>query len=114
MIPLQGLSLYGIYEGGILEGTEGLGREITFTLGQKNLQINTIYLQITPASSGAETGDCWEVFFSNKIWGEPADQFALGKFVSVSTGSGSTSFNLNADTAVEQDELFTVPIYDGL
>ena len=97
-----------ISEGTVASGSQGIGREITFTVLQLNPTLQTVFLRISPSSEGAKPGDFWETFFTNIIGGEPAEEFGLGTFVNVESGSGQASFFLNADTAVEQDEKFTV------
>jgi hypothetical protein len=103
-----------ISEGTVASGTQGIGREITFTVLQPNPTLQSVFLRISPSSEGAEPGDFWETFFTNIIGGEPAEEFGLGTFVNVESGSGQASFFLNADTAVEQDEEFTVSIFDSV
>lgn len=59
-----------------------------------------------------QTGDFWDNFWSNKVGGEPADQFALSGFLSVEP-SGRFSVQLNADTVAEGSEMFEIRVYES-
>jgi Ca2+-binding RTX toxin-like protein len=97
-----------VAEGSSSSGTQGSGRQVTFTFTQSPQTLLTVYVQIVPSSG--QTADFWDNFWSNKIGGEPADQFALSKFVSAS--GGTFSVNLNADSFSEGDEAFRVLIFE--
>ena len=98
-----------VAEGDPASGSEGSGRAITFTFTEAPQTIYTVYVQIAPLSG--QTTDFWDNFWSNKIGGEPADQFALSKFVSAS--GGTFTVNLNADSFSEGDETFKVLVYQS-
>lgn len=98
----------------ILEGTpdggsEGIGDQITFTVYQTNPSLEYVWLQLSPVSS--ETDLFWETFASNVIGGEATS--TVSTFVDVSSGSGEVTFNLAADTYVENDANFVARVYDS-
>ena len=70
-----------VYEGTLPGAEEGSGNQISFSINQIDPQIRSVYVALKPASG--QTTDFWDNFWSNKIGGEPADQFALGTFKSV-------------------------------
>lgn len=98
-----------VAEGDPASGSQGSGRAITFTFTQSPQTIYTVYVKVVPISG--QTADFWDNFWSNYIGGEPADQFALSKFVSAS--GGTFTVNLNADTFSEGDETFRVLVYQS-
>jgi hypothetical protein len=89
---------------------EGSGNQISFTINQVDPQIRSVYVALQPATG--QTTDFWDNFWSNKIGGEPADQFALGTFKSVDGGPVTVSYTLNADSAVEESENFVFSVYE--
>lgn len=101
-----------VVEGNASTGDQGSGQEITFTISQSLQTLRSVYVQIVPVSG--QTVDFWDNFWSTKIAGEPADQFALSNFVSLTDGVGSFRVNLNADTFAEGDETFVVLVFEGL
>lgn len=98
-----------VAEGSLASGNEGSGRQITFTFTQTPQTLRTVYVQVAPITG--QTQDFWDNFWSSKISGEPADQFALSTFVSAA--GGVFSVNLNADTYAEGDEQFAVRVYES-
>ena len=98
-----------VYEGTLPGAEEGSGSQISFTINQIDPQIRSVYVALEPASG--QTTDFWDNFWSNKIGGEPADQFALGSFKPVDGGPVTVSYTLNADSAVEEDETFVFSVY---
>jgi hypothetical protein len=99
-----------VYEGTLPVAEEGSGNQISFTINQIDPQIRSVYVALKPATG--QTTDFWDNFWSNKIGGEPADQFALGTFKSVDGGPVTVSYTLNADSAVEENETFVFSVYE--
>ncbi|PZO66465.1 MAG: hypothetical protein DI498_07460 [Paracoccus denitrificans] len=100
-----------VMEGDLALGKQGAGASLTFTIEQASPSIRTVYVQIIPVSG--QTADFWDSFFSNKIGGEPADKFALSRFVSVEP-SGEFTVSLTADTVGEPDETFEIRVYEDM
>ena len=100
-----------VYEGTLSGAEDGSGNQISFTINQIDHQIRTVYVALQPATG--QTTDFWDNFWSNKIGGEPADQFALGTFKSVDGGPVTVSYTLNADSVVEENETFTFSVYEN-
>lgn len=98
-------------EGTVASGSQGAGRNLTFTIEQSPVQIRTVYVQVVPVVGN--TGDFWDDFWSNNVNGSPADQFALSSFVPV-TPSGQITVTLNADNFAEPDQVFEVRIYESV
>jgi Ca2+-binding RTX toxin-like protein len=99
-----------VVEGSAPDGVGGPGRQLTFSLTQNPVSIKTVYVQIVPLSG--QTEDFWDNFWSNKVDGEPADQFALSSFVNVES-NGTFSVLLNADSLSEGDEEFEIRVYES-
>jgi len=99
-----------VYEGTLPGAEEGSGNQISFSINQIDPQIRSVYVALKPASG--QTTDFWDNFWSNKIGGEPADQFALGTFKSVDGGPVTVSYTLNADRAIEENETFVFSVYE--
>lgn len=95
-----------VLEGSIQGKVQGGGEEISFLVEEKVPTLKGFYYKVEPASS--QTEDFWEYFFSNRIDGEPADDFAISSF-----GRFGSEFSehLNADSYLEGDEGFFVSIY---
>ena len=100
-----------VYEGTLSGAEEGSGNQISFTSNQIDPQIRSVYVALKPATG--QTTDFWDNFWSNKIGGEPADQFALSTFKSVDGGPATITYTLNADSAVEDDETFIFSVYES-
>ncbi len=96
-----------VTEGTVPNGSQGAGATISFSITQSPAIYRTIYVQITPING--QTSDFWDTFWSNLIGGEPADEFALSKFYSLS--GGTLTFQLNADIAAEGNETFAIRLY---
>ena len=99
-----------VYEGTLPVAEEGSGNQISFTINQIDPQIRSVYVALKPATG--QTTDFWDNFWSNKIGGEPADQFALGSFKSVDGGPVTVTYTLNADSVVEENEIFVFSVYE--
>ncbi|MRX52345.1 hypothetical protein GI374_18690, partial [Paracoccus sp. S-4012] len=99
-----------IVEGTVASGSDGAGRTITFVIQQYPVQYRTVYVQVVPITG--QTGDFWDSFWSNRVGGEPADQFALSSFVGVEP-NGYFSVTLNADAIQEDDEIFEIRVYEN-
>ena len=99
-----------VYEGTLPDAEEGSGNQISFSINQIDPQIRSVYVALKPASG--QTTDFWDNFWSNKIGGEPADQFALGTFKSVDGGPVTVTYTLNADSVVEENETFVFSVYE--
>ena len=99
-----------VYEGTLSGAEEGGDNQISFTINQIDPQIRSVYVALQPASG--QTTDFWDNFWSNKIGGEPADQFALGTFKSVNGGPVTVTYTLNADSVVEENETFVFSVYE--
>lgn len=97
-----------VAEGSLASGTGGSGRQITFTFTEAPQTLRTVYVQVVPITG--QTQDFWDNFWSTKLSGEPADQFALSTFVSAA--GGVFAVNLNGDTSAEDDEQFAVRVYE--
>lgn len=114
-----------VIEGTHATSTEGGGYRIEFSVQQKVQEYKDLYISIDPIVDysdpyfsdpsvsvyGPSASDFWEYFFSNKVNGEPKEQFWLG-------GTYSDLFGphhefLNADTFVEADETFMVSVYES-
>ena len=100
-----------VYEGTLSDTDEGSGGEISFTINQVDPQIRSVYVALQPLSG--QTTDFWDNFWSNKIGGEPADQFALSTFKSVDGGASTVTYTLNADSNIEENETFLLSIYES-
>lgn len=107
-------SLFGnaVMEGSVADGQEGLGSVISFYINQDPVDIRTVITRIEPISGSY--ADFWDTFWSNRIGGEPADEFALSGSASVETGLSVVSFQLNADQIHEGNEDFRLAIYADL
>ncbi|WP_084450796.1 calcium-binding protein [Gemmobacter nectariphilus] len=101
-----------VIEGTLNDKVQGSGRTITFYIEQLAPEFRTVYVEIQPSTGHTE--DFWDNFWSNKIGGEPADQFALSKYVSVDGVAGVFSMTLNADTFPEGIETFRLVVYSGV
>jgi Ca2+-binding RTX toxin-like protein len=99
-----------VVEGTVSSGIEGVGAFLQFDIHQEAVTLRTVYIQVVPNSGQPE--DFWDNFWSNYVDGEPADLFALSKFMSVEP-SGSFGVYLNADTFSEGAETFSVNIYEN-
>ena len=99
-----------INEGSVSDPNGGSGKEISFTITQTDPQIKSVYAVIVPVTG--QTSDFWDNFWSNKIGGEPADQFALGSFENVENSNATISFTINADSEIEEDETFNLNVYE--
>ncbi len=96
-----------ISEGSHSAGT--LGTVISFSVIQKEATYNSLYWKIEPASgSYGWYDDFWEDFFSNKVGGEPANDFSTGGF------GLSASIKINPDMTFETDERFVISFYNSV
>lgn len=99
-----------VREGSISGKAQGSGRTISFSFEEVDRTLNSVYVVIEPING--QTYDFWDNLWSNKIGGEPADQFALSGFVSLN-GAGSFSVNLNDDSLSEGTETFSIKVYEN-
>ena len=99
-----------VVEGTVASGVQGAGSTLSVSISQDVVNIRTVYVEIVPITG--QTGDFWDSFWSNNVGGAPADQFALSKFVTVQP-SGVVSFQLNADTLSEGNEVFEIRVYEN-
>ncbi|MCW8087663.1 hypothetical protein [Sabulicella glaciei] len=97
-----------IYEGTLSDRSAGSGASVQFDIIQINPVYRSFFWQIEPVTG--QTSDFWNIFFSNKIGGEPANQFALSGFGTNAGGSGNQIL-LNADNVRERDEQFAISFY---
>jgi hypothetical protein len=91
----------------ITEGTNSVGsngKTISFNIEQNIPQYNSFYYSIRPISGSYS--DFWDTFWSNKVGGEPADQFALSGYT-----SKTFSKQINPDSIAEANAKFEVRYY---
>lgn len=98
-----------VREGSILNKSQGSGATISFRVTQDSPQFKTGYVEIVPLSG--QHGDFWDDFWSNKVGGEPADDFALSSFLSFD--SGKFTVTLNNDSFDEVTERFEFRVYEN-
>ena len=98
-----------VVEGTLAEKPQGGGRTITFYIEQLVPDLRMVSVQLEPVTGA--TSDFWDSFWSNRIGGEPADEFALFSFVSVESGTGVYRAQLNADSFQEGIETFRLGVY---
>jgi len=97
-----------VVEGNLTSLPQGPGELLQFSFNQLQNIYKTVYIQITPVSG--QTADFWDILWSNKVGGEPADQFALSKFVNAS--GGKFQIQINSDRYAEQKvETFSIRVY---
>ncbi len=90
----------------IVEGTNAVGasgKTISFQLDQINPIYKSFYWKIEPITGSY--GDFWDNFWSNRVGGEPADEFAL------SGGGSSVELIINPDNYSESNEQFKISFY---
>ena len=98
-----------VREGSNLNNSQGSGAAISFRVTQDLPQLKTAYVKIVPLSGQHE--DFWDDFWSNKVGGEPADDFALSTFLSLD--SGKFTVRLNNDSFDEVTERFEFRVYEN-
>lgn len=98
-----------VREGSIAGREQGSGRSISFSVTQSPQELKSVYVEIVPLDG--LYGDFWDNFWSNKVGGEPADDFALSSFLILE--GGVFTVNLNSDSYDERVERFEFRVFES-